>query len=444
MKSNKSKLKKALYKLMAIFLLIFAGFLGGMYSSSKNDIVKDLSKKEVVYVGKVLGKYSEPEKGELNQDIDFKLFWELWDMVRESYVDQGEINDKKMFYGAMNGMIASIGDPYTIFMEPQEAREFEEDLNGKFEGIGAEIGIRDEILTIIAPLEGMPAEKAGLMSGDKVLAIDGEVTIGITIDEAVKKIRGDKGTNVTLTITRDGLGETQDITITRNTIVVNSLKTEYIKDKNIYKIKITNFNHDTINLMEEAVSEIVAKKPDGIIIDLRNNPGGYLEIAIELASEWVEDGIVVSEQFGDGKKNDFLARGRARLSEYKTIILVNQGSASASEILAGALRDYDIAKLIGKKTFGKGSVQSLENLSDGSQLKVTVAKWLTPDGYNINKEGLEPDFEVEYTKEDYEAKKDPQLDAAIEFLKTGKVTIKEVPEDNKEGEKSIEDTKKAE
>lgn len=424
--NNKRNKTGKLFKFIILPLVfIGAGFFGGLYAASKNDVIKELSKEEVVYIGKLIGQYSEPEDGKITQEVDFGLFWDLWDLLRENYVEQDDLNEKQMFYGAMKGLVASVGDPYTTFMDPKKADEFKEDLEGKFEGIGAEIGIRDDILTIISPLDDMPAMKAGLQSGDKVLAIDGESTMGITIDEAVKKIRGPKGTDVTLLITRDGLGETEDITITRSTIIVKSLKAEIIEDTNIYKIRITNFNNDTKRLMDEAVVDILEKKPDGIVVDLRNNPGGYLEIAIEIASEWVEDGVVVSEQFGSGHKNDFLARGRARLADYKTAILVNRGSASASEILSGALMDYHKAELIGEKTFGKGSVQSLESLRDGSQLKVTVAKWLTPEGNNINEEGIKPNYEVEYTKEDFEADIDPQLDAAIELLTTGKVTIKE-------------------
>ena len=421
--NKRSKMRRFIFKLVYLLLIMGVGFGVGIYASNKHEVVRELGKKEVVYVGSVLGKYSSPAEGKLSQDIDFELFWDLWDRIQASYVDQEELNEKKMFYGALEGLAQSLNDPYTVFMEPSKAKEFNEGLEGKFEGIGAEIGIRDEVLTIIAPLDDMPAQKAGLMSGDKVLAIDSEVTSGITIDEAVKTIRGEKGTDVTLTVARKGMPETKDITITRGTIIVKSIRSELLEDESIYKIKITNFNNDTKLLMDERVMEILKSEPKGLILDLRNNPGGYLEVAIEIASEWVEDGIVVSEQFGNGRKNDFLARGRARLQNVPTVVLVNQGSASASEILAGALRDYEIAKLIGTKTFGKGSVQSLEGLRDGSQLKVTVAKWLTPNGNNINNDGLEPDYEVGLDYKDFQDGRDPQLDAAIEFLKTGDVDL---------------------
>ena len=447
--SNRSKIRRFVFKILFLLVLIGIGFGLGIYFSNKHEIVKGLGKKEVVYVGKVLGKYNKVDEGKLAQDIDFDLFWDLWDRIKESYVDQEKLNDKKMLYGAMKGLAASMDDPYTVYMEPSKAKEFREDLNGQFEGIGAEIGIRDDILTIIAPLEDMPAQKAGLMSGDRVFAIDGEPTAGITINEAVKTIRGEKGTDVVLTIARKGMGESKDITITRGTIVVKSIRTEFLEEDDIYSLKITNFNNDTKILMDEKIDDILEKNPSGLILDLRNNPGGYLEVSIEIASEWIEDGIIVSEQFGNGRKNDFLARGRARLADIKTVVLVNQGSASASEILSGALRDYEIAKLIGVKTFGKGSVQSLEDLKDGSQLKVTVAKWLTPNGANINENGLEPDYEVELNYEDFQDGVDPQFEAALEFLKTGDVDMEkyakvvEVEEDdeNSDGEDDADEAK---
>ena len=414
-KKNKNKFTQAFLFLLSILILLGIGFGAGMYAVQKNEVVQNLAKKEVVYLGKVLGKYSEPKQGLLAQDIDFKLFWELWDIIKNKYADPDKLNDKKMFYGAMRGLAASIEDPYTVFMDPKIAQEFEEDLEGTFEGIGAEIGIKNEILTVIAPLDGMPAEAAGLKSGDKILAIDNEITMGINVYGAVKKIRGPKGTDVVLTISRDGMQEAEDITITRDTIIVKSIQTK-LRDDNIFVLKITNFSNDTKKLMDQAVLEILEANPRGIIIDLRNNPGGYLDTSIEIASEWVEDGIIVSEEFNNGKRNEFLARGRARLKDYKTVVLVNQGSASASEILAGALSDYEKAKVVGSKTFGKGSVQALEEFRDGSSIKITVATWLTPDGKNINKEGITPDEIVELTPEDYEADLDPQMDKAVEII----------------------------
>ena len=335
--------------------------------------------------------------------------------MSENFVDKDKISDKKLFYGALHGMVASIGDPYTVFMDPKIAKEFNEDLAGAFEGIGAEIGIKKDVLTIIAPLPGMPAEKAGLMAGDKVLAIDGETTAGILIDEAVNRIRGESGTEVVLSITRDGGKTIEDISVIRGKITVSSVRTN-ARDDNIFVITITNFNDDTKSLFDKAVHEAIEKNPRGIILDLRNNPGGYLDTAIEVASEWVEEGDVVSEKYTDENIIEHLARGRARLKGFPTVVLVNQGSASASEIVAGALQDYKIAAIIGKTTFGKGSVQTLNKFNDGSSIKVTVAKWLTPSGRSINDEGIEPDETIDLTVEDFTNDIDPQMDRAIEIL----------------------------
>jgi carboxyl-terminal processing protease len=300
-------------------------------------------------------------------------------------------------------------------MDPKIADEFEEDLTGTFEGIGAEIGIKNDILTVIAPLDGMPAQKAGLLAGDKIYAIDGEITADLTVDEAVSKIRGPKGTDVVLTISHNGFDMVEDITITRGVIKVSSVQTNRL-DNGLFLIKISNFSDDTYSAFNTAVAEILRIDPKGIIIDLRNNPGGYLDTAIELASEWVEEGVIVRERFSEEEVNDYLARGRARLKDYPTTVLVNGGSASASEILAGALRDYGQATIVGEKTFGKGSVQTLEEFADGSSLKITVAEWLTPSGDCINEIGIEPNIEVDLTIEDYNNDRDPQLDKAIEIM----------------------------
>ncbi len=413
--SQKSQRLRKLAWVALVLILMVVSFGAGLYLSQKNEVVKELAREEVVYLGQVLGKYSKGRDDLLTQDINFSLFWDVWDTLKEEYVDRGEINEKEMFYGAVRGLVASLKDPYTVFLDPKLAQEFEDDLAGTFEGIGAEIGIRNDILTIIAPLEDMPAQIVGLRAGDKVYAIDGESTMGITIDEAVRKIRGPKGTEVTLLISQDGIGSARDVTITRGTIVVKSVKTT-MRDDGIFVVKVTNFNEDTLSLFNKAVREILTNDPKGVVLDLRNNPGGYLDIAIELASEWVEDDIVVIEQFSEEKKNEYLARGRPRLKDYKTVVLVNQGSASASEIVAGALRDHEKATIVGKKTFGKGSVQSLEEFSDGSSVKITVAKWLTPNGDSINDEGIMPDVEVDLTLEEFQEDKDPQMDKAVELL----------------------------
>lgn len=403
--------------LTSVMVIVFS-FGAGMYWSAKDGLGKDLGRSEAVYLGKLTGLYSQPQTGKLSQDIDFDLFWQVWDTLKRQYVDKDQITDKELFYGALRGLVASLDDPYTIFMDPKGAQEFSDDLAGTFEGIGAEIGMKNGVITIIAPLPEMPAETAGLKAGDKIYAIDGKITAGLNVDEAVKRIRGPKGTKVTLTIVRNGMDKPKDYTITRDTIVVKSVKAEMGKD-DIFIIKVSNFNDDTSDLFKKAAREAIEKNPRGIILDLRNNPGGYLDTAVDMASEWIDGGVVVSERFSNDKKNDYLAKGHARLKDIPTVVLVNQGSASASEIVAGALQDTGEAVLVGMKTFGKGSVQTLEGLKDGSSIKITVAKWLTPKGRCINDEGIIPDAEIDYTAKDAETGKDPQMEKAIEAIKSG-------------------------
>lgn len=413
---NKGKKYCKRAAIFLILIIISAGsFASGMYAVGKNEVIRDLAKKEVNYTGKVLGKYDAARTERLSEDVDFDLFWNVWDTLKKEYVDQNKLNEKEMFYGAIKGMVASVGDPYTVFMDPKLADRFANDLAGTFDGIGAEIAVKNDILIIVAPLAGSPAEKSGLKAGDKIYAIYGTSTAGISVEEAVDKIRGPKGTSVTLTIFREGWEKPKDIIVIRDKIVVKSIKTEMRQD-GIFVINIANFNDDTSYLFNKAVNEAIKNNPKGIILDLRNNPGGYLETAIDVASAWVEEGLVVTEKFSDDNKNEFLARGRARLKDFKTVVLVNQGSASASEIVAGALKDTGRATLVGMKTYGKGSVQTLDEFSDGSTIKITVAKWFTPNGYNINEQGINPDVEVDLKQEDYDQNKDPQLEKAVEIL----------------------------
>lgn len=397
-------------------LILLTSFFGaGMMLAQKNEFIKAASLKEAVYAGKLYNKYVTAPANRLTQDVDFNLFWNVWDILKKEYVDKDKLDDKIMFYGAIKGLVDSIGDPYTVFMEPKLAKEFSDDMAGTFEGIGAEIGKKNDVITIVAPLADMPAEKAGLKAGDKIYAINGQSTANLAIDQAVNKIRGPKGTEVALTIFRDGFDKAKDFKIIRQTIIVKSVRTKLDNDK-IFIITITNFNDDTSELFKKAAQEAVEKNPQGIILDLRNNPGGYLETAIDVASEWIDQGLVVTEQFSPEKKNEYSPRGRARLKDFPTVVLVNQGSASASEIVAGALKDDGQATIVGLKTFGKGSVQTLQELKDGSSVKITVAEWLTPKGYNINEQGIVPDIEVDLTLEDYNKSKDPQMDKALEIL----------------------------
>jgi len=352
--------------------------------------------------------------------IDFSLFWDSWTQIEEKFVNRSALDYQKMVYGAIDGMVKSLGDPYTAFFPPVESKKFSEDIKGSFDGIGAEIGMRKDILIVISPLEGSPAKKAGLLAGDQILKIDDKATADLNVDEAVNLIRGSKGTQVTLAILREGWSDTKDYKITRDVINVPILKYE-IKDiggKKIAYIQLYEFTENAANEFTKKVNEILNSNAQGIVLDLRGNPGGYLEVAVDIASWFVDGGkLVVSEDFGNGNKNEHTSYGYKKLATYPTVVLIDQGSASASEILAGALRDDNGIKLVGEKSFGKGSVQELENLRGGTSLKVTVAKWLTPSGHSIMEQGLEPDIQVGRTQEDVDAGRDPQLDKALEMLK---------------------------
>ena len=414
-KLHKKELKKFIPGIILILILVGAFFVGFYSGRQKNSASTNIFK--------AIAYSEEAKQFILNGDnpketFNANMYFEVWDAIKQGHVDKNKIKDRDLFYGSLKGLAQSVNDPYTVFMDPDAAKEFTDDMAGTFEGIGAEVGMRNDIITIIAPLEGMPAQKAGILSGDKVYAINGEPTMGLTVDEAVKKIRGEKGTDVVLTVIREANEGAKEITITRDVIVVKSLKTE-MRD-GIYILKLSNFNDDTLFLFNQAVDEILEKKPKGIVLDLRNNPGGYLDTSVSLASEWIEEGPIVAEQFGENRRSEYPARGLARLKDYKTVVLINTGSASASEIVAGALRDYKKATLVGEQTFGKGSVQSLQSLSDGSFLKVTVAKWLTPAGDFINEKGISPDVLVELTVDDINSNLDPQLDKALEILKDPK------------------------
>lgn len=414
-----SKKVKIIWSSLIVVLIIALSFGGGFYFGQKkhSNTLSRLLSRPLAYSESLTG--GNTKGASLSGDVDFDLYWEVWQNLKVNFVDKNKIKDKEMFYGSLQGLAASLGDPYTLFMDPEKFKEFNDDLAGTFEGIGAEVGMRNEMVTIIAPLEGLPAAKAGLRAGDKVLAIDGKTALGLSVDEAVKKIRGPKGTKVTLTILRGKSDKSQDIVITRDVIVVKSVKTEMRKD-GIYVIKISNFNNDTEGLFEAAVQDVLIKNPKGIILDLRNNPGGYLETSIKIASEWIKEGVVVAEQFNNNRRNESFADGNARLANFPTVVLVNGGSASASEIVAGALRDYKKATIIGENTFGKGSVQTLKDLSDGSALKVTIAKWLTPAGDAIDEKGIKPDIEIKASQENLDKNVDVQMDKALQVLKVKK------------------------
>jgi len=346
-----------------------------------------------------------------------KLFWQVWDIVKQNYVHQ-PVSDANLFYGAVAGIARSVGDPYTEFFTPDEAKKFNENITGKFEGIGAEIGIKSDQLVVIAPLKDSPADKAGLLPNDAIVKIDGTDTTGMTIDTALSLIRGDKGTVVKLTIYRSGDVSLTDVTITRDTITTSSV-TYDLKDYQNKKVGIITLSHVDENSSKDfskLVQQVLLDSPDGLILDMRNNPGGILTECVAIASNFITNGNIVTEQFSDGHSQDYPASGTAPLADQpKLIVLVNAGTASAAEIIAGALQDTGRAQVVGSTTFGKGSVQDFQTFSDGSSLKVTVAKWLTPKGRAIDKIGITPDVVVERTTADLQAGKDPQLDQALDL-----------------------------
>lgn len=349
-------------------------------------------------------------------DIDVDLFQDVWDIIHNEYFERAGIDDKDLFYGAISGMVDALGDPNSMFFDPELTDDFTQELEGSFFGIGAEIGRRDGYLVVIAPLSGSPAQKAGLEAGDRILGVDDRDVSGMSAGEAVTYIRGEEGTDVVLTVYSPGSDEARDITITRAKIDIPSVT--YSIEDGIGIIEISHFNIDTDDRFAKVAQQVLRDNPDGLVVDLRNNPGGYLHVAVDIASYWLDPNIVVvREVFPDTRNNqDYKSGKKSSLAKFKTIVLVNQGSASASEILAGALQDYELAEVVGMDTFGKGSVQKLLELDDESSVKITVAHWLTPKGRTIEGEGISPDYEVDYTRENFENDEDPQLDKAKELI----------------------------
>lgn len=410
----------ALNKKLLVLLLVAAlgaGFAGGIFFERSN------------------GKVSNPVKILLNKDlgqpdyVDFSLFWDTWNSLHNKYVNRNTLDTQKLIYGAVQGMVNSIGDPYTVFFEPQQSKKFQEEISGSFGGVGIEIGKRNNILTVIAPIKDTPAFKANLKAGDKILRIDDKPTADLSIEEAVNLIRGKKGTSVMLTISSNG-ADTKEVTIVRDTIKIPTIVWEMIESngKKVAYLQLFTFNQNVDSEFQKSAQEILNSGAERLVLDLRNNPGGLLDSAINIAGWFLDKNqIVTIEAFSDSTRNEFRSKGNGSLKIYPTIILINSGSASASEIVAGALHDNREIRLVGEKTFGKGSVQELEKFKDGSSIKVTVAKWLTPNGISISDTGIGPDVEVKLPKEEIEKEefefefgipgKDPQLDKALELLK---------------------------
>lgn len=363
-------------------------------------------------------------KQEIKADdsIDLSEFWHVWNLLEEKYVVSTTtdlLTTEQKVQGAISGLVKSYGDPYTVYLPPEDAAMFAEEISGNFSGVGMEVGIRDSVVTVIAPLPDSPAETAGLLAGDMIVRIDDESAEGMSIDEAVRRIRGERGTQVTLTVYREGEEEFQDITVTRDIITIPTSDTEKFEDG--FMISLYNFNAIAEAEMQSSLREFVRSGETKLILDLRGNPGGYLQSAVSIASYFLPLGkTVVRENFGDNSEEEvYRSSGRqlGRFRPEKFVVLVDGGSASASEILAGALQEHGVATVIGSQTFGKGSVQELVKLDEGSSLKVTIARWFTPKGISISEEGLTPDIVIERTPEDRKNDLDPQLEAALEFLR---------------------------
>jgi carboxyl-terminal processing protease len=347
-------------------------------------------------------------------NIDFSSVNQVYRLMQSNF--DGKITDQTALDGAKAGMVAAGGDPYTVYLTSKEAKSLSDDLNGKLSGIGAEIGIKNNTLTIIAPIDDTPAAKAGLRAGDYISRINNEDTTNMSVDTAVSKIRGDAGTKVTLRILRTGEQDPINVTITRASITVPSVKSS-LKNGNVAYINVTQFGPDTASLVDKAATDLKNQGATKVILDLRNDPGGYLDAGVSVASEFLDGGkTVVSERTGGKTVDTKYSSTGGKLIGMPTVVLINSGSASASEIVAGALHDNGVAKLEGETSFGKGSVQEIKNLPDGAQLKVTVAHWYTPKGINIGHAGIKPDAEVKLTSDDYNNSRDPQLDKALQML----------------------------
>ncbi|MFT5281135.1 MAG: carboxyl-terminal processing protease [Flavobacteriaceae bacterium] len=403
--------RKNSYKYYIITFLVLAivfilGIFIGIEKRPAVDKIAGLMNKESVFVEK---------------DADFDSFWQVWRLLDEKYPNIDEVSLEKRIWGATKGLVESMGDPYTVFFDPEESEKFEESLGGEFSGVGMEVGIRDEILTVIAPLKNTPADRSGILSGDTIVKIDGVVAFDMPIDEAINLIRGPQGSEVILTIIREGEKDSLDISITRDTIVIPTINTELLSD-DIFVISLYNFSYDTAEEFRTALVEYKQTGATSLVVDVRGNPGGFLETSVVVSSFFIEKGkSVVVESHGDGTNTTYRSKGFDVFLDDKdsVYVLVNGGSASASEILAGALRDHDIATIVGTQTFGKGSVQELVTVKDGTTLKVTIANWLTPNGDSISGNGITPDVTLT-SKRDPRAFEDAQLSELKEYIEKQK------------------------
>lgn len=400
--------------IVAVLLALGAGFAGGAYY---------VQRQQTQTSDAIITEVANRDGGA--RAVDFGLFWQVWDKLHEQFVDADMLDAQKLVYGAISGMVDAAGDPYTVFMEPAVSKEFQEEVSGAFSGVGMEIGKRDGLITVIAPIKDSPALQAGIRTGDIILKIDGESTDGWTVEQAVSRIRGKKGTVVNLTVGREGEGKPLEFSITRDTIRIPAVEFKMLPDGTAY-VAVLSFNGNVEEEFAAAVRDLTAAGAVRVVVDLRGNPGGFLNASVNISAYFLEpNSLVVQEKFSDGTIEELRTSNNARLAKLPVIVLINGGSASASEIVAGALHDNRAIRLVGEQTFGKGSVQTFENFYNGSSLKVTTAKWLTPNGVSISDTGIAPTDEVVMDPDAAEEKgwelgtpgKDPQLDKALEILK---------------------------
>ncbi|MDP3785021.1 MAG: S41 family peptidase [bacterium] len=395
---------KVFFVIAAILILMATFALGAFFGYEKRP--------EVEKVRNIINPEAPPAR-----EVDFGPFWKAWRLIDEKYAAPDGIDHQKMVWGAIQGSLRALDDPYTAFFPPEEKKLFESEIRGNFGGVGMEIGIRKGILTVIAPLKGTPADAAGIKAGDKILKIGDKETIDFTTEEAVRLIRGDKGTVVKLLILSEASDKPREVSVTRDTIRIPTLETDK-KEGGVFIIKLYNFSAEAPDQFRSALRQFILSGSDKLLIDLRNNPGGFLEASVDIASWFLDTGeVVVRERFKSGEEQLYRSKGYNPFKKLPLVVLVNKGSASASEILAGALKDHGVAKLVGEKTFGKGSVQEVLSVTDDTSLKVTIARWLTPNGQDISKNGLAPDIEIKVSEDDATKGKDLQLERAFEILK---------------------------
>lgn len=410
-----NKLTKTILMILGLGLIIGTTFLGGLLIG--------IQVPDSVNLPSISDLLSNPQATEptlspgetIDRETLFEPFWQVWDMVLTQYVDQ-PVDQVKLMRGAISGMLASLGDEHTGYMDPFEFEQANAPLEGSYEGIGAYVDTSGEFLTIISPMEGSPAEAAGLKSGDKIIAVDGEDATGTDPSLVLRKVLGQAGTTVTLTILRDEVAEPFDVAIIRGQIVIPTVTSEMLDNKIAY-VHISNYSIDTDRDLELQLQELMREDPVGLILDLRDNPGGYLDTAINVLSQFIPDGVVMIEEYGNGEQITFEARKGGLATEIPMVVLINQGSASSSEITAGAIQDRGRGLLVGMKSYGKGSVQSwTELVNEQGAVKITIARWLTPNGTQLAGQGLTPDVVVDLTEDDFNNDLDPQLDKAIEVL----------------------------